>query len=130
VTYYYYPEANCTVDTCRLNAAFVSSTNAGQTWSRQVKILGPISLRGLPNTTLGWMVGDYISTSFGSNGKAYPLIPNAFGSNCVLGNITSCDEPMVVPTRGLRAVGGNRPAVDGPIVGRGGSYEWIGIPVI
>jgi len=53
-----------------------------------------------------------MSTSFGSNGKAYPVTANATftGTNCALGNITSCHEFMVSPTSGLAAVGGSIPA--------------------
>jgi hypothetical protein len=130
VAYYFYPQASCNVDTCRLNAGFVSSADGGQTWSRQIKILGPISLRGLPDTTLGYMVGDYISTSFGSNGKAYPVVANAFGSNCVLGNVTSCDEPMVAPSRGLRVMSGIHPATTGPVLSAGDPHGKRGTPPI
>jgi hypothetical protein len=60
----------------------------------------------------GYFLGDYTSTSFGSNGKAYPVIAWAknAGTTCVVGNITSCNEPMVVPTNGLAATGGTIPA--------------------
>ena len=75
-----------------------------------------MNLNGLPNTTLGRMVGDYISTSFGSNGKAYPVLAGAIGSSCTLGQITSCNEFMVAPTNGLAATGGDRPAVTGPVL--------------
>ena len=74
-----------------------------------------MQLKGLPNTTQGYMVGDYISTSFGSNGKAYPVIATATGNSCVIGNITSCHEPMVAPTNGLAAVGGSNLATTGPV---------------
>jgi hypothetical protein len=129
VTYYYYPKSSCNTDTCKLGAGFVSSIDGGQTWSPQTQILGPMSLRGLPDTTLGYMVGDYISTSVGSNGRAYPVIPNAFGSNCVLGNPTACDEPMVVLTRGLEILGGSLRAVIGPVVGHAASRERAGLPI-
>ena len=109
VTFYYYPDGNCSVSTCKLNAGFVSSANGGASWSGVRRVFGPIHLTGLPNAG-GYFVGDYISTSFGSNGKAYPVIANATGSSCTLGNITSCHEFMVAPTNGLAAVGGSRPS--------------------
>jgi hypothetical protein len=121
VTAYAYPKASCDVNTCKLIGVFISSTNGGTTWSSPVKLFDAISLKGLPSTTLGYMVGDYISTSFGSNGKAYPVIANATGSSCVLGNITSCHEFMVAPTNGLAVSGGTRPAVTGPVLFSGGT---------
>ena len=115
VTFYFYPKTSCSTSTCKLNAGYISSTNGGTSWGTPVKILGPINLNGLPLTTQGYMVGDYISTSFGSNGKAYPVIANATGSNCVTGNPTACNEPMVAPTAGLAAVGGSNLATTGPV---------------
>jgi hypothetical protein len=109
VTFYMMPTNNCNSSTCRINAGFVSSTNAGQTWSAPVKVLGPIKQTGLPSAG-GFFLGDYMSTSFGSNGKAYPVFANATGSSCVLGQITSCHEFMVSPTNGLAALGGTIPA--------------------
>jgi hypothetical protein len=73
LAYYFYPNANCTASTCRLQAGFTSSVNGGTTW-RAAKYLTPkMPLSWLPNTTLGRMVGDYISTSF-AGGKAFPFI--------------------------------------------------------
>jgi hypothetical protein len=100
VTFYFYPVANCTTSTCRLNAGFVSSTDGGTTWTKPVKVLGSLGLKWLPLTNQGYMVGDYISTSF-SNGKAFPVIANATSGTCTQGQITSCHEFMVVPTNGL-----------------------------
>jgi hypothetical protein len=64
VTYYYFPNVNCTQATCQLDAGSISSSNGGSTWSAQVQLAGPMNLTWLANTTQGWMVGDYISTSF------------------------------------------------------------------
>ena len=64
LTYYFYPVANCTASTCRLDVGFVRSNNGGATWSKRVQLAGPMKLSWLPATTLGRMVGDYISTSF------------------------------------------------------------------
>jgi len=33
LTYYYYPDANCTTANCQLQVGFVSSTDGGTTWS-------------------------------------------------------------------------------------------------
>lgn len=64
LTYYYYPNANCSVATCQLNIGFVSSTDSGKTWSTATHVAGPMSVTSLANTSLGFMVGDYISTSW------------------------------------------------------------------
>jgi hypothetical protein len=102
VTFYFYPKASCNSSTCKLQAGFVSSQDGGSTWSRPVKLVGPIRLTWLPFTTLGYMVGDYISTSFGDNGKAYPVIANATTTpSCSTNQVGSCHEFMVAPTNGL-----------------------------
>jgi hypothetical protein len=110
-TFYFMPTNSCNTNTCKVNAAFISSTNAGSTWSTPVKMFGPMKQTSMPNPG-GYFLGDYISTSFGSNGKAYPVIANAkdTGVTCSIGNITSCNEDMVAPTNGLAATGGTIPA--------------------
>jgi hypothetical protein len=72
VTYYYYPDVNCTAATCDLDVGHVSSTNGGASWSSGTQIAGPMKLSWLPDTSQGPMVGDYISSSFGSDGLAHP----------------------------------------------------------
>jgi hypothetical protein len=70
LTYYQYPISSCTFSTCNLQASYISSTDGGATWSRPTLLAGGMRLGWLANTTLGYMVGDYISTSF-VNGKAF-----------------------------------------------------------
>jgi len=70
LTYYYYPQANCTASTCALFAGFISSSDGGTSWSAATPVAGPMSLSWLPSTDSGQMVGDYIETSF-AGGKAY-----------------------------------------------------------
>jgi BNR repeat-like domain len=70
LTYYFYPNAACTVATCQLEVGFVSSPNAGATWSASTQLAGPMSLADIAPTSQGPMVGDYISTSFNSAGAA------------------------------------------------------------
>ncbi len=72
LAYYFYPDANCTAVTCRLEVGFVSSTDGGASWTLSRKLAGPMSLSWLASTTQGRMVGDYISTSF-SGGAAHPV---------------------------------------------------------
>ena len=76
LTFYFYPVSNCSVSTCKLGVAFVSSHDGGKTWV-QGKILGQgMNNTWLANTSGGYMVGDYISTSF-VNGKAYGVFAGA-----------------------------------------------------
>jgi len=63
-TFYFYPEANCTPDTCQLNVGFTSSQDGGASWTAPYTISGPMSLGSLPDTSQGAMVGDYISTAY------------------------------------------------------------------
>jgi hypothetical protein len=68
LTYYFYPNANCSTSTCQLSVGFVSSIDGGAHWSAPVTLAGPMKVTDLANTNQGYMVGDYISTSFlGSN---------------------------------------------------------------
>jgi hypothetical protein len=71
VTFYYYPVSNCTTATCELDVGYATSADGGATWTASTKLAGPMSLTWLPNTSQGFMVGDYISTSF-SGAPAYP----------------------------------------------------------
>jgi len=56
-----------------LDVRFVSSSNAGANWTRP-RLLNSrrVPMRGIASTTLGSMVGDYISTSF-AGGRAVPV---------------------------------------------------------
>jgi Neuraminidase (sialidase) len=64
LTYYFYPNANCTTDTCQLQVGFTSSLDNGQNWTAPKTLAGPMQLTQLANTSQGPMTGDYISTSF------------------------------------------------------------------
>src|SRR5207249_1639377 len=64
LTYYYYPQANCSTSTCQLDVGFISSGNGGASWSTPMQLAGPMSLGWLARTNQGAMVADYISTSF------------------------------------------------------------------
>jgi hypothetical protein len=70
LTYYYYPQTNCSAANCALYAGFISSADGGNTWSAATPIAGPMALSWLPSTDSGQMVADYISTSF-AGGNAY-----------------------------------------------------------
>jgi Neuraminidase (sialidase) len=113
LTYYDYPKAACSLATCKVNAAFVSSTDGGATWSSPTKILGALKLPWLPNAS-GRFVGDYISTSI-VGGDAFTVIANATTGTCTLGQIASCHEYMVAPTIGLPITGGPHVARPGAV---------------
>jgi hypothetical protein len=73
--FYSFVEAPCTPSRCRLNVGFVSSGDAGKTWTEVIPLTSqPMSLRSLPQTSLGRMAGDYISASF-VEGGAVALFP-------------------------------------------------------
>jgi hypothetical protein len=102
LTFFFYPNASCSSSTCKLEAGYISSGDGGATWSRAATLEGPIRLTWLPFTTLGYMVGDYISTSFGSNGRAYPALANATTTtSCTTSTLGSCHEFMVTARNGL-----------------------------
>lgn len=97
LTYYFYPVANCTQATCKLKVGFVSSKDGGQTWSAYKKLSGPMLVTWLPDTSLGYMVGDYISTSY-VNGKAFGVFAIAHQPT---GGVF--DEAMYTNATGLSA---------------------------
>jgi hypothetical protein len=56
-----------------LDVRFVSSSNAGASWTRPRLLTSRrVPMRGIARTSLGSMVGDYISTSF-AGGRAVPV---------------------------------------------------------
>lgn len=109
LSYYFYPNANCTVSTCQLDSGFISSSDGGATWGGQQQLAGPISLTWTAFTTQGFMVGDYISTSF-SGGLAFPVIAVA-----VAGTPTqNLNEAMFTTSSGLAvATGGTLSSTQG-----------------
>jgi hypothetical protein len=110
LAYYFYPQASCNTGTCKLQIGYVSSTDGGTTWTAPTVIGQPMRVTWLPFTTLGYMVGDYISTSFGSNGKAYPALAQAkVTSNCTTNQVGSCHEFMITARAGLSVGPGTVP---------------------
>ncbi len=64
LTTYAYSKTNCTFSTCQLYVAFTTSSDGGQTWTAAKVLAGPMSLSWLPNTFSGYMVADYLGTSY------------------------------------------------------------------
>jgi hypothetical protein len=69
LTYYYYPDATCSGG-CQLDVGYISSPDGGDHWGDPTQLDGPMKLSDIANTSQGFMVGDYISTSFNSSGTA------------------------------------------------------------
>ncbi len=118
LTYYFYPSGST-----QLSVGFISSTNAGSTWSTPQTIISGMPTGWIATTTQGRMVGDYISTSYDANGLAHGVFATASaptsGTNCsdVPDN---CAEPMDTFTSGLAAGGSASSAGDPVLFGGGG----------
>ncbi len=108
LAYYYYPNANCTTSTCQLEVGFASSLNGGSSWSAATALTSsPMNVTWLANTTDGYMVGDYIATSFSSD-KAFPVFVVASAPNG-----SQLNESLFTVQSGLSVTGGsNRAASD------------------
>src|SRR5439155_10446639 len=103
VLYYYYPQSNCSQSTCQLNVGYIQSTDGGATWTSAVQVAGPFKVTWFPDTTQGFMAGDYFSNSF-AGGKSYPVFAAALSSPCQLG-ANNCKNTMVAPSNGLLGSG-------------------------
>jgi hypothetical protein len=95
LTYYFYPDRTCGINNCQLEEGYVSSHDGGATWSPETIIAGAMNLKWFPNTTQGWMPGDYESLAF-VNGKAFPVLAVATAPAGSVFNVT-----MNVPTTPL-----------------------------
>jgi BNR repeat protein len=105
LTFYYYPDANCSTSTCQLEVGFVSSVDGGNSWSTTTTLTpSAMNLTWLANTTDGYMVGDYISTSF-SAGKAVPLFVAASAPGG-----SQFNESLFTVKAGLAVAGGTNVA--------------------
>jgi hypothetical protein len=114
VTFYYYPNANCTAATCQLKVGFSTSSDGGASWTSTSQLAGPMTLSWLPQTTQGRMVADYISTSF-VGGPAFPAFAVASapsgGSDCQTATPT-CNQGTFTVAGGLSVAVSANPATD------------------
>jgi hypothetical protein len=70
-TYYYYPNANCSVSSCRVHVGFTTSADGGKTWTAGKDLgAGAMQISWLPDSQNGPMLADYLSSSY-VNGKAF-----------------------------------------------------------
>ncbi|MBI4674925.1 MAG: exo-alpha-sialidase [Chloroflexi bacterium] len=108
LAYYFYPSTSCSVTTCRLNVGFATSADSGATWSERIVLARGMKLKWLPYTTLGYMVGDYISTSF-VNGQAIPVFARALEKK------NKFRQATYAPTNGLPVRAGVNAATLEPV---------------
>src|SRR5215212_7954019 len=120
LTYYFYPSGST-----QLSVGFISSTNAGSTWGPAQIVASGMPSTWTATTSQGRMVGDYISTSYGSDNLAHGVFATATaptsGTSCgaVLDN---CREPMQTFASGF-AAGGSASGAASPVLfsGNGGA---------
>jgi hypothetical protein len=105
VGYYYFPVSNCTNATCELTFGFVSSLDAGATWTTGRAVTGPMRVTWIANTNQGRMVGDYTSTSFTADGKAHPVFSWAkpLDANASCSHTTACRQRLSTATFDITA---------------------------
>jgi hypothetical protein len=111
LTYYFYPSAACTPDTCRLEVGFTASPDGGESWSEPEVLAGPMPLSWLAATNQGVMVGDYISTSFLAGEQR--VLP-AFAVGLPPRPGAAFEEPMFSAIEKVR--GGLRHLADDPVL--------------
>jgi hypothetical protein len=114
VTFYYYPQANCTAATCQLKVGFSTSSDGGASWTSNTQLAGPMTLSWLPQTTQGRMVADYLSTSFVGS-PAFPAFAVASapsgGPDCQTATPT-CNQPIFTVSGGLSVAAQGNSATD------------------
>ena len=101
LTFYFYPVSNCKQSTCQLDVGTISSVNGGATWGASTMVTGPMNVTWLANTSQGFMVADYISTSFSGSGSAHGAFALA---NAPSGGVF--DEAMFTTTAAITSSGG------------------------
>jgi hypothetical protein len=121
LTYYFYPSGST-----QLSVGFTSSTTAGSTWTTAQTIISGMPTTWVATTSQGRMVGDYISTSYGSDNLAHGIFATASapttgsGTSCSTTALDNCVEPMDTFTNGLAS--GSLSGLNDPVLfsGKGG----------
>ena len=123
LTYYFYASGSSS-----LQVGSISSSNGGSTWSApQTVSTLPAPSTWAANTTQGRMVGDYISTSFGSDNLAHGIFglattPTSGASTaCTTSALDNCRVSIATSSTGLAA--GAAASATGPVLftGNGGT---------
>jgi hypothetical protein len=113
LTYYFYPARST-----QLSVGFISSGNAGSTWSTPQTVASGMSSTWAASTSQGRMVGDYISTSYGSDNLAHGVFGSALtptsGTACTTSALDNCNAPISTFTPGLAA--GGAATADDPVL--------------
>jgi len=119
LTYYFYPKRST-----QLSVGFISSANAGSTWSTPQTITSGMTSTWAATTSQGRMVGDYISTSYGSDNLAHGIFGAAnattTGTACSA-TLDNCRAPIDTFTPGLAS--GEASGLNDPVLhtGNGGA---------
>jgi BNR repeat-like domain len=128
LTYYFYPAG-----TTQLSVGFTSSANAGATWSTPQTIQSGMSSTWAANTSQGRMVGDYISTSYGSDNLAHGIFGSALtpttgsSTSCTTSALDNCNAPISTFTPGAAAgavAAGHDPVLFSGKGGAGAASLW------
>ena len=94
LTYYYFPAGSSD-----LSVGFTSSLDGGASWTPGRRIAAPMHQQWIAFTNQGYMVGDYISTSFTGDGKAHPVFtlakpPDSGVNGSCYPNNTGCHQRL------------------------------------
>jgi hypothetical protein len=112
LTYYFFPSGST-----QLSVGFISSSNAGSTWATAQTIASGMPTTWAATTSQGRMVGDYISTSYGSDNLAHGVLATAgapsSGTSCS-STPDNCLEPTATFSAGLAA--GSASAAADPVL--------------
>jgi hypothetical protein len=73
LSYYGYPNANCTAATCTPYAYFADSYNDGGSWSSPAALAGPFNNTWFASTGAGYMVADYFESAYPVYGYIAPV---------------------------------------------------------
>jgi hypothetical protein len=120
VTFYFYPNVNCTFSTCQLHVGFISSNDGGVTFNPFIDVTGPMALSSLPDTTQGRMVGDYISTSFNGShqSRGYFIVanpPTGGGTDCATAT-PNCDVSLNTFVSGQSSAAATTAVANDPVL--------------
>ncbi len=121
LTYYFYNSGSTA-----LNIGFISSNDGGSTWTAAQTVSTGATSVWAATTSQGRMVGDYISTSYGSDNLAHGVFATvtagASGTGCSTGALDNCNVPIATFASGL-ASSGTASGLNDPVLfsGNGGA---------